>query len=134
MAAELGVSIDEVNSAMVQLTVAGVKAPEAATSIRSSMMALIKPSADMKKALHDAFGMDSGEQMIGAYGYQGALDKLRDSTDGTIAEFVKLIPNVRGINAGSPRDRQQCREGGSRVGTDARCQRRVDEQGVQDIH
>jgi TP901 family phage tail tape measure protein len=100
VAAELGVSIDEVNSAMVQLTVAGVKAPEAATSIRSSMMALIKPSADMKKALHDAFGMDSGEQMIGAYGYQGALDKLRDSTDGTIAEFVKLIPNVRGINAG----------------------------------
>ena len=33
VAAELGVSIDEVTTAIVQLTVAGVKAPEASTVI-----------------------------------------------------------------------------------------------------
>ena len=49
VAAELGVSLSEVNAAIVELTVAGVKAPEASTSLRSALMALIKPSADLRR-------------------------------------------------------------------------------------
>ena len=47
----LGVSLDELNAMMVTLTVSGVKPAEAATALRSSMMALIKPSADLTKEL-----------------------------------------------------------------------------------
>ena len=97
VASELGVSIDEVTTAIVQLTVAGVKAPEASTSLRSALMALIKPSADLKKELRE-LGFDSGEQIVAAYGLSGALDKLRDSTDGTIQSAVKLFPNIRAEN------------------------------------
>ena len=97
VASELGVSIDEVTTAIVQLTVAGVKAPEASTSLRSALMALIKPSADLKKELRE-LGFDSGEQIVAAYGLSGALDKLRDSTDGTIQSAVKLFPNIRAQN------------------------------------
>ncbi len=97
VAAELGVSINEVTTAIVQLTVAGVKAPEASTSLRSALMALIKPSADLRKELRN-LGYDSGEQIIAAYGLVGALNMLRDSTDGSIASAVKFIPNVRAQN------------------------------------
>src|SRR5208282_2565666 len=97
VAAELGVSLDEVNTAIVQLTVAGVKAPEASTSLRSALMALIKPSADLRKELRQ-LGYDSGEQIIAALGLNGALNALRNSTDGQIASAVKLVPNIRAIN------------------------------------
>ena len=97
VAAELGVSLDEVNTAVVQLTVSGIKAPEAATSLRSALMALIKPSSDLKKSLKE-LGFDSGEQAIGALGLVGALQALRGTTDETIASAVKLFPNIRAQN------------------------------------
>jgi TP901 family phage tail tape measure protein len=97
VAAELGVSLDEVNTAIVQLTVSGIKAPEAATSLRSALMALIKPSKDLQRELHD-LGYGSGEQIVAANGLVGALNQLRGSTDGSIAAAVKMIPNVRAQN------------------------------------
>jgi TP901 family phage tail tape measure protein len=97
VAAELGVDINEVTTAIVQLTVAGVKAPEAATSLRSALMALIKPSQDLSKELHN-LGYNSGEQLIAGIGLIGALNLLRESTDQTIASAVKMIPNVRAQN------------------------------------
>jgi TP901 family phage tail tape measure protein len=97
VAAELGVSLDEVNTAIVQLTVSGIKAPEASTSLRSALMALIKPSSDLKKSLKE-LGFDSGEQAIGALGLMGALNALRSTTDETIASCVKLFPNIRAQN------------------------------------
>ena len=54
-------------------------------------------------------GFDSGEQMIAAYGLQGALEKLL-LTDGTIAAMVKLIPNIRALEHGAARDRRPCHE------------------------
>ena len=97
VASELGVSLDEVNTAIIQLTVSGIKAPEAATSLRSALMALIKPSKDLQRELHD-LGYGSGEQVVAANGLVGALNLLRGSTDGSIAAAVKMIPNVRAQN------------------------------------
>ena len=42
-----------------------MKPAEAATALRSAMMALIKPSQDLKKELHE-LGFESGPQMIAA--------------------------------------------------------------------
>jgi TP901 family phage tail tape measure protein len=97
VSSELGVSLDELNAMMVTLTVSGVKPAEAATALRSAMMALIKPSQDLKKELHD-LGYESGPQMIAALGLEGALVKLRQSTDENMAAFARLIPNVRAIS------------------------------------
>ena len=43
-------------------------------------------------------GFESGPQMIAALGLEGALLKLRESTDENMAAFAKLIPNVRAIS------------------------------------
>ena len=51
VSSELGVSLDELNAMMVTLTISGVKPAEAATALRSAMMALIKPSQDLQKEL-----------------------------------------------------------------------------------
>ena len=96
VSSQLGVSLQEVNSMMVAMTVSGVKPAEAATAERAAMMALLKPSADLKKELHE-LGYESGQQMIEALGLEGALLKLRSSTDENVAAFVKLIPNVRAL-------------------------------------
>jgi hypothetical protein len=97
VSSELGVSLDELNAMMVTLTISGVKPAEAATALRSAMMALIKPSQDLQKELRQ-LGFESGPQMISALGLEGALLKLRQSTDENMAAFAKLIPNVRAIS------------------------------------
>ena len=97
VSSELGVSLDELNAMMVTLTISGVKPAEAATALRSAMMALIKPSQDLQKELRQ-LGFESGPQMIAALGLEGALLKLRQSTDENMAAFAKLIPNVRAIS------------------------------------
>ena len=97
VSSELGVSLDELNAMMVTLTISGVKPAEAATALRSAMMALIKPSQDLQKELRQ-LGFESGPQMIAALGLEGALLKLRESTDENMAAFAKLIPNVRAIS------------------------------------
>ena len=64
--------LDELNAMMVTLTISGVKPAEAATALRSAMMALIKPSQDLQKELRQ-LGFESGPQMIAALGLEGAL-------------------------------------------------------------
>ena len=98
VAATLGVSLDEVNAMFANLTVSAVKPAEAVTAMRSAMVALVKPSSDLSKELR-ALGFSSGEQMIAAYGLEGALLRLRGSTDESIAAFAKLIPNIRALPA-----------------------------------
>ena len=97
VSSELGVGLDELSAMMVTLTISGVKPAEAATALRSAMMALIKPSQDLQKELRSE-GFESGAQMVAALGLEGALVRLRDSTDGNLAAFAKLIPNVRAIS------------------------------------
>ena len=103
VSSELGVSLQEVNSMMVAMTIAGVKPAEAATALRGAMMALLKPSADLKKELHD-LGFESGPQMIAAEGMEGTLLKLRSTTDENITNFARLIPNVSRVERGVDRD------------------------------
>ena len=64
VSATLGIGLDELNAMLVTLTVAGVKPTEAATSLRSAMMALIKPTTDLTKELHD-LGFESGADGCG---------------------------------------------------------------------
>lgn len=97
IAHETGVSMDEVLAAFSSITIGGVKASEAATQIRSSLTALLKPSTDMKEALA-SLGFETGQQIIQAEGYKGALDALIGTTDGTTTAIAKLFPNVRAIN------------------------------------
>jgi TP901 family phage tail tape measure protein len=97
IAKEVGASEDEILAAFSSITIGGVKASEAATQIRATLTALLKPS----DAATDAFrklGVESGEQLIQAKGFQGALQSLIGATDGSASAVARLFPNVRSLN------------------------------------
>jgi len=98
IANELGVSLDEVNSAMIALTIGSMRVPEAATGFRAAMSALIKPSEQMQKELYD-LGYLTPQLAVKAEGLQGIFLKLADSTDENVAAMAKLFLNIRGLNA-----------------------------------
>ncbi|HEX3657050.1 MAG TPA: phage tail tape measure protein [Pirellulales bacterium] len=97
VAHELGVSEDEVLAAFSSITIGGVKASEAATQIRSSLTALLKPSDAAKDALR-ALGVESGEELVAAKGYQGALKALIGTTDGSATATSELFHNIRALS------------------------------------
>lgn len=100
IAGQLGVSLDEVNAALVGLTIGGMKSNEAATGLRAAMSALIKPSQEMQKQFAD-MGFATPQLAVQALGLQGVFLKLKDSTDDNIAALAKLFLNIRGLNAES---------------------------------
>lgn len=98
VAKEVGATEDEILAAFSSITIGGVKASEAATQIRATLTALLKPSDDAKKSL-SKLGVETGEQLVKARGFQGALEALIGTTDGSTASIAKLFPNVRALNA-----------------------------------
>jgi len=98
MAAQLGISLDELQASYAAVTIGGVKTAEAATQIRGAMTALVKPTTDMKKALRQ-LGYESGEQAVAALGFVGAMKAVISTTDGSTTSIARLFPRVRGLNA-----------------------------------
>ena len=98
IAGELGISLDEVNSAMIAMTIGGMDAAKAATGLRGTMTALLKPSEDMKKVIRE-LGFSSPEQLIGAKGYQGALLAIAEASDNMASQIAKSVRNVRALTA-----------------------------------
>ena len=98
IAGELGVGLDEVNSAMVAMTIGGMDAAKSATGLRGVMTAMLKPSEDMKKVIRE-LGFSSAEQLIGAKGFQGALQAVADASDNMASTIGKSVRNVRALTA-----------------------------------
>ena len=98
IASELGINLDEVNAAMVSLTIGGQDAHKSATGLRGAMMALLKPSEDMKKVIRE-LGFTSAEQLVAAKGLQGALQAVADASDNMASVIGKSVRNVRALTA-----------------------------------
>jgi len=98
IAAELGVSLDEINSAMIAMTIGGMDAHKSVTGLRGAMTAFLKPSEDMKKVIRE-MGFTSAEQLVQAKGFQGALQAVADASDNMASGIAKSFRNVRALTA-----------------------------------
>ena len=98
VASELGVRLDELDSALVAMTIGGMDAHKTTTSLRGAMTALLKPSEDMQKVLRQ-LGFASAEQLIQAKGFQGALQAVADASGGMASEIAKSFRNIRALTA-----------------------------------
>jgi TP901 family phage tail tape measure protein len=94
---EIGATTDELLAAFSSISIGGVRASEAATQIRATLTALLKPSEDMKVAFRE-LGIQTGDQAIQTFGLHGALQRLIGTTNGSTAAIAKLFPNVRALN------------------------------------
>lgn len=97
-AAQLGVTIDELNAAIAITTIRGVRAEEATTLLRNIFLKLIKPTEAMKDFLGE-LGVNSGQAAIEVFGLQGFMARLEEKTQGSTEELGKLFSRVRAITS-----------------------------------
>jgi len=101
----LGISFDQVGAAMASMSLVGLDANEAATALRGTMMAMMKPSKAAQDLLYE-FGMTAADlrEQVKDKGLLTVLLGLKDAftkklgVQGTIEAFATLFPNVRGLN------------------------------------
>lgn len=96
VAAQLGITFDEVNAALSVITIQGTKTNEAMTQLRGIMNALQKPSVAMKDALAQ-LGFSESRAAIETMGLGRLLVELKRTTDGSATAMAKLFPRIRGL-------------------------------------
>jgi|GEM_PF-2325664 len=96
LAAQLGISLDEVLSSIATLTVTGLKYNEAFTLINNTTLKLIRPTENLKQTYKE-LGVASAEAGIQAFGFQGFLSELANTTGETATEIGGLFNRVRAI-------------------------------------
>jgi len=96
VAAAAHIDIGQVGAALATMTLSGVSASEAGTSLNRVIQSIIDPSKEMAAALHSA-GYESGAQALEADGLRGVMEKLRVITGGNVTEVQKLFPEMRAL-------------------------------------
>ncbi len=96
MAAAAKVPVDEAAAAIAAMTLVGVPAAEAGTSLNRVLQSLISPSEALAEKLKD-LGYESGAQALQADGLRGVMEKLRVATGGNIEQIQALFPEVRAL-------------------------------------
>jgi len=96
VSAQLGIELDEVLAAIASITVQGLKYNEAFTLITNVEQKLLQPTEELNKLFRE-MGVTSGEAAIQAFGFQGLLQRLADTTEGSTTEFAKLFNRIRAV-------------------------------------
>ncbi len=94
-AAAAGVSIEEVGAAVATMTLSGISAAEAGTSLNRVLVELIKPGEELQAVLR-TLGYESGLSAVQALGLRGTMELLRTATGGSADAVVALFKEVRG--------------------------------------
>lgn len=96
IAAQFGISLDELGGLMISLTRAGLNTNEAVTGIRALMSGLAKPTKKTQKLLK-ALGIQFGQAAIESRGFSGVLDEVITATGGNVDVLAQLFPNIRAL-------------------------------------
>jgi TP901 family phage tail tape measure protein len=93
-AAAATVEIDEVASAIATMTLSGISAAEAGTSLNRLIQSLIDPSETLSKVLHD-LGYESGAAALEQDSLSTVMLKLMDASKGSIETLLQWFPEIR---------------------------------------
>lgn len=94
----MGISLEEVAGATATLTKSGTPTSVAMTQLRSTMVALTKPTKEMEGLL-EKMGFQTGDAAIEALGFKGTLDALTKAAGGNKTELAKALGSVEGLSA-----------------------------------
>ena len=99
VAAEMGVSFEELQASTAALTLSGLKTSVAQQQIRAAMASLLKPTKEATE-LFDILGVKSFKQLIEqSGGMVGAFNKLREAAEDDITVLGKAAGSVEGLGA-----------------------------------
>jgi len=98
IAAELGVSLDQVGGALASMTLITSQTANAATYLRNVLMKLMHPSAGTEKAFA-RMGTSTKElnDMLRRQGLMPTLLRLRELTDEYGESMAEIFPNIRAL-------------------------------------
>jgi TP901 family phage tail tape measure protein len=95
-ASSLSIGLKSVGASISTMTKEGLSGEEATTRLKNVMVALLKPSEDAQKAIKQ-LGFANAESLVKAKGFQGAIEALVSTTDGSKAAVARLFPNIRAL-------------------------------------
>lgn len=93
-AAAATVEVDELASAVATMTLSGISASEAGTSLNRLIQSLIDPSEELAAALNEV-GYESGATALQTDSLSTVIEKLRVASDGNIETLLKWFPEIR---------------------------------------
>lgn len=100
LASTLGISIEEVMANTATLTGVTGSGAEVMTQMASAMRALVDRSKPMEAAFQKAFkplGIEGMKEAIGKFGFVGTMQKLVDTTDGSLEQINALFGRIEGL-------------------------------------
>ena len=98
IASVAGIQFEEVAAAIATVTKQGVPTTIATTQLRAAIQAIIKPTADMTRAL-EKVGYASGEAMLKEQGFAGSLNLLREVSGGSLDALGKMFGSIEALGA-----------------------------------
>ena len=100
LAAQMGISFEEVAANLATFTRLGVSADEAATGLRQVMASLLKPTEDQEEAMQElGFTAEGLRRQIREEGLLRTLDAMTKATGGNEAAVSRLFPNIRALTS-----------------------------------
>ena len=97
IAANSGVSFEELNAAIATLTAKGMQTPEAITAIKAAITTIISPSKEASEAAK-ALGLNFSLTELTSKGFAGMLAEIMHKTGGSKEAMVGLFNEVRAMN------------------------------------
>lgn len=94
MSSAAQVPIADVGAAIATMTLSGIGAAEASTSLNRTIQALIQPSEALA-AVYKQLGYESGLQALQTKGLYGVMEDLRGVTQGNAEAYLRLFPEIR---------------------------------------
>ena len=97
LAAQAGVGIDEVLTAVAALTLQGSSTAEAMTQLRGIFSSMTKPSEQAKK-MAEELGIQFDVTALKSKGLQGVLNDVAEATEGDSTKMAMLFGEVEALN------------------------------------
>lgn len=97
IAANVGVSFEELQAAIATLTAKGMNTSDAITAIKAAISTIISPSSEAAKAAKD-LGLNFSASSLKAEGFSGMMEKIMKATGGSTDKMTQLFTEVRAMN------------------------------------
>ncbi|MEV4557204.1 phage tail tape measure protein [Kitasatospora sp. NPDC049285] len=98
MASAAGISFADLSSALAAITLSGIPAAEAATSLNMLMSRLMKPTGDLAALISD-LGYESAATALAQDGLYVVMGKIEKATGGQAEATVNLFKDIRAVRA-----------------------------------
>lgn len=98
IAAQVGISFDELGASMAFLSTKGFTFSESATAVRQAIVAVLTPNAKMLELFQKA-GIASGEASLKTHGLAGTYELLSRAAGGSTDVMSGAVGSVQALNA-----------------------------------